>query len=257
MEPVLLLHGQPGAAEDWERVRVAIGTRARTIAIDRPGWDGHSPPANLAGNAAAALAALDDHGVERATVAGHSFGGAVAAWLAAFHPERVGSLVLVAPAANTASMYRLDDWLATPLAGYLASVATLGGVGAALKASPLRRWLAGQLALDDRYLRAVSRRMLAPPAWRAYAAEQQVLVRDLPTLERALGSIAAPTTIIAGSDDHVVPVEAERRLAAQIPQAELVLLEHTGHLLLQQQAERLAELILGRAFGAASMGPAR
>jgi pimeloyl-ACP methyl ester carboxylesterase len=161
-------------------------------------------------------------------------------------------LILVAPAANTASLYRLDYWLATPLAGYLASVATLGGVGAALRAPPLRQWLAGQLALDDRYLRAISRRMLAPPAWRAYAAEQQVLVRDLPTLEGALGSIAAPTTIIAGSDDHVVPVEAERKLAAQIPRAELVLLEHTGHLLLQQQAERLAELILGRASGAAS-----
>jgi pimeloyl-ACP methyl ester carboxylesterase len=248
-EPVLLLHGQPGAADDWDRVRATIGGRARTIAIDRPGWDGRSAPTGLEGNAAAALAALEARGVERATVAGHSFGGAVAAWLAAFHPERVASLVLVAPAANTASLYRLDYWLATPLAGYLASVTTLAGVGAALRASPLRRWLAGQLALDDRYLRAVSRRMLTPAAWRSYAAEQQVLVRELPALERALGSIAAPTTIIAGSADHVVPVGAERKLATQIPGAELVLLEQTGHLLLHQQAERLAALILGRALG--------
>jgi pimeloyl-ACP methyl ester carboxylesterase len=85
--------------------------------------------------------------------------------------------------------------------------------------------------------------MLARPAWRAYAAEQQVLVRDLPLLERRLESISAPTTIVAGSDDHVVPIEAERKLATQIPGAELVTLEHSGHLLLQQQAERLAELI--------------
>jgi pimeloyl-ACP methyl ester carboxylesterase len=245
-DAVLLLHGQPGAGEDWDRVRAAIGSRARTIAIDRPGWDG-SPATGLEGNAEAALAALDAQGVERATVAGHSFGGAVAAWLAALHPERVSSLVLVAPAANTASLNRLDYWLATPLAGYLASVTTLAGLGAALSASPLRRWLAGQLALDDRYLRAMSRRVLAPAAWRAYAAEQQVLVHELPELERALDAITAPTTIVAGSDDHVVPVEAERRLATQIPGAELVLLEHTGHLLLHQQAERLAELILGRA----------
>jgi pimeloyl-ACP methyl ester carboxylesterase len=242
-DPILLLHGQPGAAEDWERVRAAIGARARTIAIDRPGWDGRSAPADLEGNAEAALEALDAHGADRARVVGHSFGGAVAAWLAAFHPERVASLVLVAPAANVASLYRLDYWLATPLAGYLASVATLAGLGAALSASPLRRWVAGQLALDDRYLRAVSRRMLARPAWRAYAAEQQVLVHDLPSLERRLGSISAPTTIVAGSEDHVVPIEAERKLAAQIPNAELVMLEQTGHLVLQQQAERLAELI--------------
>jgi pimeloyl-ACP methyl ester carboxylesterase len=243
-DPVLLLHGQPGAAEDWERVQAAIGDRARTIVIDRPGWDARSAPADLEGNAGAALAALDGFGASRATVAGHSFGGAVAAWLAAFHPERVARLVLVAPAANLASLYRLDYWLATPLAGYLASVATLAGLGAALRPARVRRRIAGQLALDDRYLRAVSRRMLAPGAWRAYAAEQQVLVRDLPTLERALGSIGAPTTIIAGSDDHIVPVEAERTLATQIPHATLVLLEHTGHLLLQQQAERLAELIV-------------
>jgi pimeloyl-ACP methyl ester carboxylesterase len=86
--------------------------------------------------------------------------------------------------------------------------------------------------------------MLAPPAWRAYAAEQQVLVRDLPALEQRLGSISAPTTIVAGSDDHVVPIEAERKLAEQIPDAKLVTLERTGHLVLQQQAERLAELIV-------------
>jgi pimeloyl-ACP methyl ester carboxylesterase len=245
-DPILLLHGQPGAAEDWERVRGAIGDRATTIAIDRPGWNGHSAPADLAGNAQAALEALNAAGAGRARVVGHSFGGAVAAWLAAFHPERVGSLVLVAPAANLASLYRLDYWLATPLAGYLASVATLGGLGAALSATPLRRWLAGQLALDDRYLRAVSRRLLAPTAWRAYAAEQQALVRDLPALEQVLDSIAAPTTIVAGSEDHVVPIEAERKLAAQIPGAELVMLEHAGHLLLHQQAERLAELIVPR-----------
>jgi pimeloyl-ACP methyl ester carboxylesterase len=242
-DTVLLLHGQPGAADDWDRVRVAIGARAEAIAIDRPGWNG-TAATSLEGNAKAALAALDERGVERATVAGHSFGGAVAAWLAAHHPERVSSLVLVAPAANTASLYRIDYWLATPLAGYLASVTTLAGLGAALSASPLRRWLAGQLALDDRYLRSVSRRVLAPHAWRAYAAEQQVLVRELPALERALGSITAPTTIVAGSDDHVVPVEAERKLATQIPGAELVLLEHAGHLLLKQQSERLAELIV-------------
>ncbi len=222
-----------------------------------PGWNGRAPT-GLKGNAEAALAALDERGAQSAIVAGHSFGGAVAAWLAAFHPERVSSLVLVAPAANTAALYRLDYWLATPLAGYLASVTTLAGVGAALSASPLRRWLAGQLALDDRYLRAVSRRMLAPWAWRSYAAEQQVLVRELPALERALGSISAPTTIIAGSDDHVVPIEAERKLARQIPGAELVLLERTGHLLLQQQAERLAELILGLAsLGVRGAGRAR
>ena len=243
-DPVLLLHGQPGHASDWDRVRAALGSRRRALAIDRPGWDRRTPPADLRGNAAAALAALDARGLARVTVVGHSFGAAVAAWLAAWNPERVSSLVLIAPAANVASLYRIDYWLAAPVAGYAASVATLAGVGAALSSSPVRRLVAGRLALDDRYLRGAARLLLDPMAWRAYSTEQRVLVRDLPTLERRLGSISAPTTIVAGTEDHVVPTESTKQLAAQIPGAELIELEHAGHLLLHQQSERLAELIV-------------
>ena len=47
--PILLLHGQPGSARDWARSIPA--ERATTIAIDRPGWDGSSPPTDLTGNA--------------------------------------------------------------------------------------------------------------------------------------------------------------------------------------------------------------
>src|SRR5581483_4457605 len=109
-----LLHGQPGTADDWDGVRTAIAGRARTIAIDRPGWNRHGGALDhgrafdLAGNARAALSALDAAGVSRATIVGHSLGGAVAAWLAAEHPERVGALVLAAPSANRSSLNRLD-----------------------------------------------------------------------------------------------------------------------------------------------------
>jgi pimeloyl-ACP methyl ester carboxylesterase len=244
--PVLLLHGQPGGAGDWDRVRAAIGAGMPTVAVDRPGWDGASRPADLHGNAQAALAALQANGGSaggRATVVGHSFGGAVAAWLAAFHPSRVRALVLIAPAANQASLYRLDHWLAAPVAGYLASVATLAGLGVALAAGPVRRRVAEELALDDRYLQGAARVLLAPAAWRAYAAEQRFLVRDLPSLERRLAEIRVPTTIIAGTGDRVVPTESVRQLAGQIPAAELVMIERAGHLLPQQEPQRLAELI--------------
>jgi pimeloyl-ACP methyl ester carboxylesterase len=109
-DPVLLLHGQPGAAGDWDRVRTAIGSRVETIAIDRPGWDTDSSPSDLEGNARAALDAVDAAGAERAVVVGHSFGGAVAAWLAATHPDRVRALVLAAPSANEDSLEWMDRW---------------------------------------------------------------------------------------------------------------------------------------------------
>lgn len=243
-DPVLLLHGQPGAGADWDRLRGALGSRVpSTIAIDRPGWDGRPGVTDLAGNARAALAALDGAGVARACVVGHSLGAAVAAWLAAAAPDRVGRLVMVAPAANLDSLSAVDYLLAAPFVGWLASVGAMAGGGVVLGAGPLRRWVAEATALDERYLRSARRMLLAPRAWRAFVREQRFLVRDLPSLEGRLADISVPTTVVAGTGDHVVPITAARRLARQIPGAELVELPHAGHLLHVRHADRLADII--------------
>jgi pimeloyl-ACP methyl ester carboxylesterase len=239
----LLLHGQPGAAADWERLRTVLGDRAQTLAIDRPGWDGSSRATDLAGNAGAALAALDHASVTRATVVGHSLGAAVAASLAVSHPERVSRLVLVSPAANGDSLGPVDYLLAAPVVGWLTTVGAMAGGGLMLGARAVRRWVAEATALDERYLRSAGRMLLAPRTWRSFVREQRFLVRDLPTLERRLAEIASPTTIVSGSADHVVPVAAARRLRDQIPGAELVEIPHAGHLLHIQQADRLAEIV--------------
>jgi pimeloyl-ACP methyl ester carboxylesterase len=243
-EPVLLLHGQPGSGRDWDRVRGAIGDRAITIPFDRPGWDGRSAPASLAANAEAALAALDDAGADRATVVGHSFGAAVAAWLAVDHPDRVSALVLAAPAASVASLLPLDRLLATRVLGDLVGSAALASAGAVLAAAPLRGLVAARLAVDERYLRAAGRVLVRPSTWRTFAAEQRMLVRDLPALESRLGDISAPTTIAIGTADVIVPLSSARELAQQIPGAELVELEGATHLLPQLHAQWLADVIL-------------
>jgi pimeloyl-ACP methyl ester carboxylesterase len=244
-ELALLLHGQPGAARDWERVQALVDGRMRTLAIDRPGWRPGSAPTDLAGNAAAALAALDAHRAPRAVVVGHSLGAAVAAWLAADRPERVSRLVLAAPAANRASLVPLDYWLARPVLGELAGAAAMALAGVALRSSSVRRRISRALALEERYLTATGRGLLSPSAWRAFSADQRALVRDLPALERRLPTIAVPTTIVAGSADRIVPPSSARALASAIPSAELVVVEGAGHLLTQRQADRLAELIVG------------
>ncbi len=243
-QSVLLLHGQPGRADDWRRLIAVLGDAASPLAIDRPGWDDRSEATGFVGNVEAAVAALDAAGIERATVVGHSFGAGVAAWLAASHPERVSRLILAAPAANRASLTQTDKLLALTAIGSLASTAMMVGTGAALRTGPLQRAIAQRSRIEREYLRAVSDMLTSPRTWRAFSTEQRALVRELPMLERALPRITAETVIVAGAADRVVPARAMSSLAAQIPRARLVRLKRAGHLLPHLHAQQLAAIIL-------------
>jgi pimeloyl-ACP methyl ester carboxylesterase len=246
VDAVLLLHGQPGSGRDWDRVAAALGTDANAIAVDRPGWDGKRRAVDLAGNVAAAIQTLDERGIDRAMVVGHSLGGAVAALMAIEYPARVEALLLASPAANAAAIGWPDAFLAWHVVGPVASVAAMSSVGLALTASPLRRRIARGLGLDEQYLDAASRGLLSASAWRAFVSEQRMLVRELPDLDRRLVEIVAPTTVVYGSTDRVVPAGAAQALTAKIKDAKLVVIEGAGHLLPQRHAPRLAELILGQ-----------
>lgn len=242
--PVLLLHGQPGGGRDWGRVVQSLGERAQAIAVDRPGWDGRSAPRDLAGNAEAALSTLDERGVDRATIAGHSLGGAIAVWLAVHAPERVAGLVLAAPAANLDSLARFDRFLAAPVVGSLTTGMSLAGLGVTLSARPLRRRIARRSGLPDGYLRDSGRALLTPWARRAFNAEQRSLVADLPALHRRLNEVVTPTRIITGAADRIVPPTVPRALAGQISGAQLRVIPRAGHLLPQLHARALADEIL-------------
>jgi pimeloyl-ACP methyl ester carboxylesterase len=239
----LLLHGAPGSARDWDGVIAELGARVKTIAPDRPGWDGRTRARGLEGNAVSALEALDRVEAGTATVVGYSMGGAVAAWIAATRPERVARLVLLAPAANQQSLLPLDHLLAAPLLGELASAAALGVAGAALATRPLRRLISSELRVDDRMLDGAGRRLLLPRTWGSLVAEQRMLIRELPLLEPLLGRIVAPTTILIGTADRQVPPASARKLAAQIRGAALIEIEGAGHLLPHQHPRRVAEIL--------------
>lgn len=100
-EPLLLVHGLGGSAENWVEVLPELLRRHRVLAVDLPGHAGSAPlprGATIDDFAAAAAAVLEAEGVESALVAGHSFGGLVALRLAHGRPELVRGLLLVAPA---------------------------------------------------------------------------------------------------------------------------------------------------------------
>src|SRR5579864_967101 len=248
-DPVLLLHGQPGSAEDWGPVRSAIDGRVRTIAPDRPGWDGRTGPSDLIGNARAAVSVLDRDEVQRATVVGHSLGAAVAVQLALEHPERVGALVLAAPSATRASLNRLDELLATPILGSALATGALAVMGMTLHVGAIRRRLTARLGLRESYLRRYARALLNPLTWHSFVVEQRMLVRELPVLETRLSMISAPTTIVIGQGDRIVTPSSARRLTEQIPGARLVALERATHLLVQERPAELADLIVEAANG--------
>lgn len=188
----------------------------------------------------------------RVTVVGHSFGGAVACWLGAQAPERVSALVLAAPAANPASLNDLDR-LAAPLFGMAAAAAVLGGASVVLSSSRARGRVSARMRVPEVYLGEAGRILRSPRAWRSFAHEQRALLQELPELERALDAITAPTAVVVGSGDRVVPLRSGELLSAEIPHAELHVLPGVGHLLPLFAAKRLAKVIV-RVSGGTSDG---
>ena len=209
---MLLLHGQPGSAADWNRVVEALEGRVQSIAMQRPGYDG-SPPGGVRHSASAALAALESRGIERAVVVGHSYGGAVAAWLAAFHPERVGGLVLVSAAANRASLMRPDGPLAAPVIGPLASAGRVLGSRLMLRVPTLARRIGLRSGLPDDFLAGVSRRGLRLASLRTVVVEQRAALEEVPGLEARRGG-GAPPPRPAGSSPRRSPARSCRRSPA-------------------------------------------
>ena len=95
--PLLLIHGSGASGASWGPVVPALAGRHRVIRVDLPGC-GQSPPADsyeVPAQAGRVAALLDDLGLRRITVAGHSSGGYVATALAESRPDLVSGLELV------------------------------------------------------------------------------------------------------------------------------------------------------------------
>ena len=196
---VLLLHGQPGGIRDWDRVVAALGADIARIAEYRPGWDGVNPPLDLRGNAEAAVAKLDRHGVDRAVIVGHSLGRGVAAWIAVLHPGRVRALVLALRARNgSRSAGSTGCWRPRRRPGVERDIAR--GRRWSARVAIVRRVLDRRLGLGQPFCGPAagccSARRVA-----LVRVEQRALFRDLPALEARLArsprrrpSSAAPPT---------------------------------------------------------------
>lgn len=165
---MIFIHGTPGSAQDWVDYLSEPLVGSQSMALDRPGFGASGPSqsvTSLASQAAAVVALLPADG-GKAVLVGHSLGGAVAAWVAAEHPERVSALVLIAAS--------LD-----PEQEKIHPLQPLGEM-----------WPVS--ALLPRAMRNANQELLA-------------FKNELEALAPQLSHISAPTVIVHGTDDALVP----------------------------------------------------
>jgi 3-oxoadipate enol-lactonase len=228
--PLILLEGLGGDIPGWRRNVPHLSVGHRVIAYDFRGngrSDKPNEPLTMETFVEDTAALLDELDIERAHVYGQSFGGMVAQELALERPARVRSLVLAATHAGTARASKLGPSLGAVPKGrpYLALYSE-----AFAREHP-------EHVTDD--LRVGSENPQPPHAGR----RQWEAFQGWDAWDR-LGRIACPTLVLHGTEDRVVAVENARRLAADIPGAELVMLEGAGHVYHSERADEADRVVL-------------
>jgi 3-oxoadipate enol-lactonase len=233
-DPVLMIMGLGLSGGAWWRTVPVLSRSLRVITFDNRGVGRsrarlHSYTTEAMADDAVSV--LDVAGVEQAHVYGFSLGGMVAQQLALRHPERVRSLVLgathpggpraVRPSADVMAFFRRR--------------ATMTARDAARASVPFNYGPRCRREHKDRIAEDIRRRLAHPFPEQAYRA--QILAATLHNTYRRLKRIEAPTLIVHGREDRVVPVANAEILAERIPSARLRILDEAGHLYSTEQPE--------------------
>jgi len=238
LPPVLLLHGGGFDTAEFS-YRYAIGPLSRlrsVLAFDWPGYGGSDTPnlqCDLAYYARFLQHLMDSFGIERAAFVGLSMGGGAALSFALGSPERVEKLVLVASygLGKDVPHGRLGYFLVhAPLAADLA-YALLRRSQRSLRWG-LRRIVSDPRVVSDELIDEARRLLDQPASGRAFRSfrKSEVGWSGLKTdLSDRLGEVAAPTLLVHGDHDRVVPVGWARRAHERLPDSELCVLRACGH----------------------------
>ena len=233
--PVVLLHGLPGTAEDWNEVTPLLRGH-RTIAIDRPGF-GYSSGGYVKFNRQIEIidALLRRLNVSRPILVGHSYGGTTALAFAERYPSELRALVLVDAAAGGTHVGGFEQaqahavkFLQLPVIHQISDV-TFGQLldtvsvdmtdGKAFHPQPVatahrHRVLAINMTSDN---------------LKAYAGEELEANGVFDQIDPRLGSIQVPAIVIQGEADELVKPKYGRKIAATLPDARLEMV-HGGHM---------------------------
>lgn len=227
--PVLLmLHGFGTSLESWDGWAEPLSADHRVIRPDLPGFGltGADPSGEYtdARMVAVLVALLDTLGVPRATVIGNSMGGRFAWEFAAAHPDRVAKLVLVSPDGFESPGVKYDKRQDVPLAMRLLPYTLPNFM---LRAN-LEAAFGDKSKMPEAALDRTRDMMRAPGVRRAIIARmEQTILRDPRPM---LKQITAPTLLIWGDQDALIPISNAPDYLAAIPNARLITLPGIGHL---------------------------
>lgn len=225
---VILLHGFGASLHTWEPWAEGLQDRFRVIRFDLPG-SGLSPPDRTGDYTDARSMVLINEvmeraGIERASLVGNSIGGRIAWTFAATHPDRVVGLVLISPDGFASPGFEYGKPPEVP--------AVMRLMRYALPRSMLRSNIAvgyaDPAALTDTVVQRYHDLMLAPDARDAMLSrmEQTVLTDPVPILER----ITAPTLLVWGEQDAMIPFANAADYQRHIRDVRLIAFPNLGHL---------------------------
>jgi len=227
-EPLLLIAGWGTDLSCWLPQIPEFSTKYRVIAFDNRGagrTDAPDEPYSFRMMADDAVGLLDALGIGKAHILGMSMGGCIAQEIAIEHPERTRSLILAAttaaPGASPMLMNTLTAWTA----------AMKEGVSPKTMARMQLPYVVTSKFFDQPEMVALFVDAMAanPCQPRAYACQRQTEASAAQDTRARLKRIAAPTLVLAGREDIMLPVRHSEQLAALIPGAKLVVLEGGAH----------------------------
>ena len=235
-EPILLIMGLGYPSDMWFRTRQLLSTRYRTIALDNRGVGRSDTPAGpypISLMASDAAAVLDAAGFESAHVYGVSMGGMIAQEFTLQYPARVRSLILGCTAAGGPNVVRAEPEVLNYLMQQNPSAeeALEGSVPFLYGPNTSRQLIDEDLARRKKWL----------PKREAFLAQLQGIMA-WESFSR-LDQIKAPTLVIHGDSDRLIPPGNSKLIAERIPGAKLVMLPGAGHVYTTDQTALAQEVI--------------